>query len=297
MTAENKETGLTIKADALPATFDEIRGMADAFVKSGMFSDVKQQAQAIVKIQAGRELGLPPVYSMQNINMIRDRLTTSANTIAMMVKRSGKYNYRIKEHTESVCSITFYESDAGKWVEIGESKFTMEDAKRANLVKPDSGWMKFPRAMLFSRAISQGARIYAPDAIGGVYTDEEIKSIPSKPEDGEAKVIEELKTPAIVITPPEQDASNKPTVQPANAPDNAQNKQESPSKPLPIDKDWLNETLKIVGWKESTAISYIKNTYKVMVGKTLDETLRIITIETAEKFCAKLQEMRDAAGK
>ena len=169
------EKGLTITpVNALPTSLEEVKGMADAFIKSGMFPDTKSLAQAMVKIQAGRELGLPPVYSMQNINLIRDRLTTSANTMAMMVKRSGKYNYRIGSHTDTECKIEFLEG--GK--SVGWSTFTIDDAKRANLVKPDSGWVKFPRAMLFSRAISQGARIYAPDAIGGIYTDEEIRSIP-----------------------------------------------------------------------------------------------------------------------
>src|SRR3990167_4058292 len=131
------------KSLALPASLEEVRGFADAFVKSGMFADTKQLAQAIVKIQAGRELGLSPVYSMQNINLIRDRLTTSANTMAMLVKKSGRYNYRIKNHTDLACSITFYENDNGKWTEVGESTFTMKDAERANLVKPDGGWMKY----------------------------------------------------------------------------------------------------------------------------------------------------------
>jgi hypothetical protein len=39
-------------------------------------------------------------------------------------------------------------------------------------------------------AISQGARIYAPDAIGGVYTDEEIRAIPPRPEDAESVTVE-----------------------------------------------------------------------------------------------------------
>ncbi len=179
---------VTKEQETLPATFNEVSSMAKAFVQSGYFSDTKQLAQAIVKIQAGKELGLPPVYSMQNINLIRDRLTSSANTMAMLVKKSGRYNYRIKEHTDQACTITFYELDGEKWLDVGASSFTMEDAKRANLVKPDSGWMKYPRAMLFSRAISQGARMYAPDAIGGIYTDEEIRSIPSRPEE-EIRVI------------------------------------------------------------------------------------------------------------
>jgi len=114
--------------------------------------------------------------------------------MAMLVKRSGNYDYRIKEHTDKVCTITFYQRDGDKWVEVGGSSFSMEDAKRADLLKPDSGWMKFPRAMLFSRAISQGARIYCPDAIGGVYTDEEIRSIPDRPKETLAdEVIEQSK--------------------------------------------------------------------------------------------------------
>lgn len=178
------------KQDALPANFTELSSMAKAFVSSGMFQDTKQLSQAIVKIQAGRELGLSPVYAMQNINMIRNRLTCSANTMAMLVKKSGKYNYRIKEHQDKSCTITFYEREGEKWVEVGDSTFTMEDAKRADLLKPDSGWVKYPRAMLFSRAISQGARLYCPDAIGGVYTDEEIRSIPPRPEEHNNVVIE-----------------------------------------------------------------------------------------------------------
>ena len=195
----------TREQNILPASFEEINNMAKAFVASGMFSDTKQVAQAIVKISAGKELGLAPVYSMQNINMIRNRLTSSANTMAMLVKRSGKYNYRITEHTDLKCAIKFYEWDSKAWLEVGESTFTIEDARRADLVKPDSGWVKYPRAMLFSRAISQGARIYCPDAIGGIYTDEEVRSIPPKPDEigdvdlstGEIKEI----TAPIVETP------------------------------------------------------------------------------------------------
>jgi len=183
MTLENKGTKLTTTKAIDITEFSTIQSMGEAFFKSGMFSDIRSAAQAVVKIAAGKELGLPAIYSMQNINLIRNRLTTSANTMAMLVKKSGNYNYRIKEHHDKSCTITFFEREDDKWVEVGESTFTIEDAKRADLVKPDSGWVKYPRAMLFSRAISQGARLYAPDAIGGVYTDEEIRAIPPRPEE------------------------------------------------------------------------------------------------------------------
>jgi hypothetical protein len=200
------ETAVATRNDSMPATFDEVSGLAKAFVTSGYFTDTRQMAQAIVKIQAGRELGLAPVFAMQNINLIRNRLCSSANTLALLVKRSGKYNYRIKEHTDSACSITFYED--GK--DVGESTFTIEDARRADLIKPDSGWVKYPRAMLFSRAISQGARIYCPDAIGGIYTDEEMRSIPPRPE--EEAVQEAPAAEVVVETPAAEPPAPRPEV-------------------------------------------------------------------------------------
>ena len=268
------EKALT-KIDALPSTFDEINGMAKAFVQSGMFTDTKQLSQAIVKIQAGRELGLPPVYSMQNINMIRNRLTTSANTMAMLVKKSGRYNYRIKAHTDQACSITFYEKDGDKWVEVGESTFTIEDAKRAELIRPDSGWVKFPRAMLFSRAISQGARIYAPDAIGGIYTDEEIRSIPPRPEEDAVPLVIEP-TPQPESPAPVQQQETNPATTSTN-----------------IDLDWLKESLKKIKWNESTVISWIKSktnyTGLDFTGSLTDIISRMNAEQTAF-LCKEVQE-------
>ncbi len=262
-----EEKQVTVRADALPTSLEEVRGMAEAFVKSGMFSDTKQLAQAIVKIQAGRELGLPPVYSMQNINLIRDRLTTSANTMAMLVKKSGKYNYRIREHTELTCSIAFFED--GK--EVGVSIFSMEDAKRANLVKPDSGWVKFPRAMLFSRAISQGARIYAPDAIGGVYTDEEIRSIPPRPEeDSTGRIVEPVTEPEPEQEAPESTGSLVKEKGNGNLPNR--------------DIDGLIKSLKVIRWTESTAKSWLRSQYHVDVASPLKDVCAVWTSSQAFPF-------------
>lgn len=156
----------------------EITSLADAFYKSGMFKDTTSAAQAIVKIVAGKELGLGPVYSMTRINMIQGKLGLAAETMGALIKRSGKYNYSVKEHDETKCVIEFTENNKPIYV----STFTLDDAKKADLIKPGGGWMKYPRAMLFSRAISQGARIVAPDVIGGAYTDEELQAIPPQPD-------------------------------------------------------------------------------------------------------------------
>ncbi len=58
--------------------------------------------------------------------------------------------------------IDFYKKRDTEWILRGTMEFTMDDAKRAQLIKAGSGWTKYPKAMLFARAISQGIRCFAP---------------------------------------------------------------------------------------------------------------------------------------
>lgn len=157
--------------------YTEIKNFADAFIKSGYFADVKSLAQSIVKIQAGRELNLPPVYSMQKLYFVKGRLGMAAETMATLFRRNSAYDYRIKEHTDQKCVIEFYPKDKPQDTYY-TSTFTVDDAKRAKLLFADSAWEKFPRAMVWSRAISQGVRIVDPSSIAGGYTLEELHTIP-----------------------------------------------------------------------------------------------------------------------
>jgi hypothetical protein len=135
-----------------------------------MFPDIKSAAQAIVKIQAGAELGIAPFAAMSGIHIISGKPTIGAGVMAAMVKASGKYNYRVTEQTDKVCSIDYYEGAEM----IGTSTFTIEDAKKAGTKNTD----KFPRNMLFARAMSNGVKWYTPDVFAGpVYVPEEMESV------------------------------------------------------------------------------------------------------------------------
>lgn len=150
---------------------DDAERAAKAMSASGFFQDSKSAAQAVVKILAGSELGFGPFASMTGVHIIQNRPTLAANLIAAAVKRSGKYNYRVIEHTDKVCSIDFYEGA----VKVGNSTYTWAEAQAAQLTSKDN-WKKFPRNMLFARAISNGQKWYAPDAFNGatVYTPDEL---------------------------------------------------------------------------------------------------------------------------
>jgi hypothetical protein len=144
----------------------EIINIGKAFAESGMFPDIKSAAQAVVKIQAGAEMGIPPFAAMSGIHIIQGKPTIGAGLMAANVKASNKYDYKVIEQTEKVCSIDFYKGKE----KLGNSTFTIEEAKKAGTKNLD----KFPKNMLFARAISNGVKWYTPDVFSGpVYTPEE----------------------------------------------------------------------------------------------------------------------------
>jgi hypothetical protein len=164
------------------ATPTEIMSIGKAFAESGMFPDIKSAAQAIVKIQAGSEIGIPPFASMSGIHIIQGKPTIGAGVMAAMVKGSSKYDYRVIESSELICSIDFFQGKE----KIGNSTFTIADAKKAGTKNLD----KFPKNMLFARAMSNGVKWYTPDVFAGpVYVPEEMEA-PIVTEEVKAEVIE-----------------------------------------------------------------------------------------------------------
>lgn len=163
-------------------SMDDLERAANAMAKSGFFADAKQASQAIVKVMAGRELGFGPFASMTGVAIIQGKPAIGANLMAAAVKRTGKYNYRVLEMTNEACELEFYE--AGK--PVGKSRFDLKDASAAGLNSKDN-WRKFPRNMLFARALSNGVKWYAPDIFNGatVYTPDELGAT----EDEEGRVI------------------------------------------------------------------------------------------------------------
>lgn len=153
-----------------PASFQDIMSIGKAFAESGMFADIKSAAQAVVKIQAGQELGIAPFAAMSGIHIIAGKPTVGAGIMAAKVKASGKYDYEVVQMDEKVCSLDFFQGKK----KLGNSKFTIEDAKKANTKNMD----KFPKNMLFARAISNGVRWFAPDIFTSpVYTPEEMQAV------------------------------------------------------------------------------------------------------------------------
>jgi hypothetical protein len=156
---------------AIYQDFDGLQRAAMALQKSNYFSDVKSEAQAIVKVMAGAELGLPPFASMTGIHIIQNKPVLGSNIMATLVKNDPRYDYHIKQADDKACILEWLE-DGQK---VGEAGFTIQEAQAAGLTTKDN-WKKYTSDMLFARAISRGARRFAPGIFGGapVYTPDEM---------------------------------------------------------------------------------------------------------------------------
>lgn len=217
-------TGTALARVGQPAeqlTLDETMRLADVLAQSGFFEDARGMAQAVTKMLAGRELGFGPVASLTNVNIIKGKVTMSAKLMAAAIKRSGRYTYRVREHTDTSCAIDYYEGDE----KIGESVFSMDDARKAGL--GGNMYAKFPRNMLWARAMSNGANWHTPDVFGGpVFTPEELGA--EVDEDGEVvEVIEGKTMPEVIPQPQPEQAPASPAAPTAPVP-------AAPASPNPV---------------------------------------------------------------
>ena len=148
--------------------------IGETFHKSGMFSDIKSAQQAVVKIMAGAEMGISPFAAMSGIHIIQGKPTIGAGLMAARVKGFGKYDYRVLEHSEKICSIEYFEKSPTGSKSLGTSTFTIEDARKAGTKNID----RFPKNMLFARAMSNGVKWYTPDIYESpVYVPEEMEAV------------------------------------------------------------------------------------------------------------------------
>ena len=159
------------------STVEDLGQLGQIFVKSGFFADTRDAAQAIVKVMAGQELGFAPIASMTGVYIVKGKVSLSANLMAAAIKRSGKYNFRVRKLDAKECELAFFERAGDKWEEVGVSSFSIAEATQAGLTN-NATWKNFPRNMLYARAMSNGCKWYCPDVFGGpIYTPDELGAV------------------------------------------------------------------------------------------------------------------------
>jgi 5'-3' exonuclease len=146
--------------------------LAQHLHNSRLFSAYGNADAVMSVILSGRSLGLDAMTALRSIHLVEGKPTMSAQLMVGLVLRSGKAEYfDLVESTDE--KATYVTLRKGRTTPV-QMSFSMEDARRAGVVKEKSGWAKFPRAMLRARAASDLCRAVYPDICANVYTPDEL---------------------------------------------------------------------------------------------------------------------------
>ena len=184
-----------------------LQKVADGLFKSGLFPNAKNVYGAFALVQYGRELGIGPMMSLKNINLISGQLACNAQLMLSLAMAKG-VSYEVVQESNQGCKIVFKRPNCPNYT----AEFTEADAKEAGLLGKDN-WRKYPRDMYFWRAVAKGIRRIAPDATLGLYTVDEISegvfsNVEEVPPPEAAPTLAEENTRKVVS--PEQEAELTP---------------------------------------------------------------------------------------
>ncbi len=171
----SEEKALVSKQTQELSTFADAKIFAEAAYKSGLFDDVKSEAQAVVKIMAGRELGISPLMAMNKLVIVNKHVGMMNEVMKVLYRRKGIdwVEQLDDENNPTAAEVTFTAPNR----KPKTYRFTMIDAKKAELLGKDN-WRKYPGLMLKHRAFAIGARDFDPDALQGMgYTPDELEDI------------------------------------------------------------------------------------------------------------------------
>jgi hypothetical protein len=163
-------------------------------------ASIKNVEQAVAIIMTGRELNIPAMAALSNINVIQGKPTISPQLMLALINRSGQLeNLEIVTGVEGAI-VTMKRRGRSPYV----ARFGPAEAKAMGLDGKDN-YKKQAGTMYQWRAVAMAARSIFPDVILGLYTPEEVGAQVAISDTGE-QIVEDTETAnyvdAEILEPP-----------------------------------------------------------------------------------------------
>ena len=130
---------------------------------SGNFKTSGGPAGLLVKMMYGHEIGLPPMLSLINIDIVDGHPAMSTQLMsAVFGMAGGRVEWLERSHTATRLILHY------KGTQM-DFEFTIDDVNRARLQGKDNH-QKYPKAMMGYRALSDGIKTLAPEVMLKCYT-------------------------------------------------------------------------------------------------------------------------------
>lgn len=148
----------------------------------------------LVAIQWGMELGLAPMQALQNIAVINGRPSIWGDAALAVAQNHPAYEWhREYPEGEGENMVGVFEIKR-KGNEVHVARFSVADAKKANLWGKAGPWTQYAKRMLCLRARGFGLRDKFADALKGMITAEEARDYPVNKSGPAPKIVEAAPT-------------------------------------------------------------------------------------------------------
>ena len=136
----------------------------------------KKPANCLIAVELSNRLKASPFQVMQNMDVIYGRPALRSSFVIACINNSGKIIGSLKFEMNEKCTkcrAWAIEKETGS--KLTGPTITMEMAEKEGwLTKNGSKWKTMPDLMLRYRAASFFGRLYCPEIMNGMYTDDEV---------------------------------------------------------------------------------------------------------------------------
>ena len=161
--------------------FEDAQRIAKALASSTLipqqFQGQAGYANCLVALNISRRMGMDPLMVMQNLHIIHGRPSWSSQFIVGLVNGCGRFSplrYDISGKGDTLaCTAVATELRTSK--ELRGPEVTMAMAKREGwATKSGSKWITMPDLMIRYRSAAFWGRLYIPELLVGIQTQEEV---------------------------------------------------------------------------------------------------------------------------
>jgi len=167
------EFGTIAPGAMLPRNFEGLYRMSEIFAASGLMpKGIDTPASVFVAITMGLEVGLSPMQAVQNIAVINNRPCLWGDSVLALVRASGLLEDFDETDDGETATCTAYRKGQTKPI---IRKFSMSDARQAELAGKSGPWKQYPKRMRQMRARSWTLRDGFGDVLKGLHVAEEVQ--------------------------------------------------------------------------------------------------------------------------
>lgn len=197
---------LTENAFVNSESFEMAQRMAKALASSGLIPKDYQNniPNTMIALELSNRTGVSPIMVMQNLHVIQGKPSWSSSFIIAIINSYKKFsmplNFRLEGEGDSLSCVAFTTGIDGQIYE--SPKVNIQMAKDEGwFSKSGSKWKTMPELMIRYRAAAFFGRLYCPEVLMGMQSEDEIIDVVSKtvPVDKEAEritlMLNDCKTP------------------------------------------------------------------------------------------------------